>query len=136
MADIKSEKIRNIIERSAVELVQLVGDIEEQVERALIEIDEGEKLTISHSIVIDIEADKLTNKVSCNLKTTGTSECQLPSGQQPGLPGIVDPVAEAARKLGDMFKDSGGKIDAVKINFPGAGEGFKIDGTGVHKVKK
>ena len=126
MAEIKSAKIRNIIERSAVELVQLVGDIEEQIERDLTELDEGEKLTISHAIVIDMEADKLTNKVSCTLKTVGTSECELPSANQPGLPGVSDPVTEAARKLGKMVKDSGGALDAITVNFPG---------TGVHKTK-
>lgn len=121
MANIENEKLRAIIERCAVELVQLVGDHEADILDIMQNLGDGEKLTLAHAITVDIEANKLTNRVGASKKVGGASECAIPDPNQPEIPGLSG------------FKEAvaNGELDGVQINFP-AGKSVKIDGAGVH----
>jgi hypothetical protein len=121
MAEIENEKLKAIIERCAIELVQLVGDHEADILDIMQNLGDGEKLSLTHAITVDIESNKLTNKVSSTKKVGGTSECAIPDPNQPELPGVA--------KFKEMVAN--GDVDAVEIDF-GTGKSMKIDGEGVH----
>jgi len=80
----ESPKLRAIAEASAVSLLCLFADHEDDINNAMVENDEN-KTTLSHSIGLDLGKNKLTNKLSFSIKHGDEIEQAMPNPDQPAL---------------------------------------------------
>lgn len=81
-------KIEAIIKRSASNFTHLVTAHEDELIDCLQDLEDGETLTISHSIKIDIEKDSITNKISFSRKYQDESKEKIPNPDQLEMEGM------------------------------------------------
>ena len=83
---IQSLKIRAIVAKSAISYINLLGHKETELLETMQEIEEGKKLNISHSLILDLEKNNQMDRVSLSVR--GQIECdgEIPNPDQPELP--------------------------------------------------
>jgi hypothetical protein len=83
-----SPKIRAIAEKSALSYVNLLSHRETEITETMQELEEGQSLTIGHSLKLDIEKNRQTDRVSFSAKYVIDHDCEIPNPDQPELPNV------------------------------------------------
>lgn len=101
----ENKKIHAIMAQSLESLACLFHDCEKDISLALTESEEG-KVTISHSICINMGSDKQTDKLSVSIKRGDEITCNMTHPDQAemfhrdGTPKNVTPQTEAVAVVG------------------------------------
>jgi hypothetical protein len=85
---IQSKKIQAIVERSALSFINLMTHKESELLETMQGIEEGKSLTISHSLILDLEKNSQKDRVSFSMKHQIEKEGQIPDPDQPELPNV------------------------------------------------
>jgi hypothetical protein len=85
---IQSPKIRAIVAKSALSFINLMSHKESEIIETMQEIEEGKKLSISHSLVLDLEKNNQTDRVSFSVRHQIECDGEIPNPDQPELPAL------------------------------------------------
>ena len=83
---IQSPKIRAIVAKSALSFINLMSHKESEIIETMQEIEEGKKLSISHSLVLDLEKNNQTDRVSFSVRHQIECDGEITNPDQPELP--------------------------------------------------
>jgi hypothetical protein len=83
---IQSPKIRAIVAKSALSFINLMAHKESEIIETMQEIEEGKKLSISHSLVLDLEKNNQMDRVSFSVRHQIECDGEIPNPDQPELP--------------------------------------------------
>lgn len=83
---IQSLKIRAIVAKSAISYINLLAHKETELLETMQEIEEGKKLNISHSLILDLEKNNQMDRVSFSVRHQIECDGEIPNPDQPELP--------------------------------------------------
>ena len=84
---IQSDKIRAIVAKSALSYINLLAHKETELIETLQDVEEGQKLSISHGLTLDLEKNNQQDRISFAARHQIKCDGQIPDPAQPGLPG-------------------------------------------------
>jgi len=83
---IQSPKIRAIVARSASKYIALMANQEPEILEAMQEAEEGQKISISHALILDLERNQQKDRVSFSVKHSVEADGEIPNPDQLELP--------------------------------------------------
>lgn len=83
---IQSPKIRAIVSKSAAKYAVLMANQETELLKTLQNLEEDQKLTVSHSLTLDLGRSRQKDRVAFNVKHSVESEGEIPDPDQMDLP--------------------------------------------------